>query len=344
MGLKKEIAVLTGGGHKGIVKFQSVQNDEEMIEGSCNLDFRPNGAELYFVGDKIAKTQLKDINTQYKVRFCANNGVFGCAVKSRTLTMFGGNMPKGEIARRIDDYNRKNANLDGKDEQATTAKACAMNGVCDNNCAVKTPVANSACDGCCASQRQSQCGKTECVCQCDENDKTDACKAVECDTQIAKNQKPKESGEEQYMSIENAENKNRIADVEDNSSVDAQTVHGGITKMSEIESWVKYDGNNFYYAVKPQLDEMFVCYPEEKALNDSVPNSKWVHVDDVDGYYVVGILYNESEPSYICYGVPSVSGTRPPQELENMCVWLPTTGNQGYWVIYQSATNGSIIR
>ncbi len=107
----------------------------------------------------------------------------------------------------------------------------------------------------------------------------------------------------------------------------------------------KIHGNNFYYAVKPQIDELFVCHPSEKALDEAVENSKWVRVETSDGYYVVGLLFNEKEPSFICYGVPSKDKTSPPDELENACVWLPLPdGENGYWVIYQSARNGSIVK
>lgn len=107
----------------------------------------------------------------------------------------------------------------------------------------------------------------------------------------------------------------------------------------------KYDGNNFYYAVKPQIDELFVRYPEEKILNDAVANSKWAHVQTGEDYYVVGVLFNDDEPSFICYGVPASSKQNPPSELENACVWLPVgDGSGGYWVIYQSARTGEIVR
>ena len=60
---------------------------------------------------------------------------------------------------------------------------------------------------------------------------------------------------------------------------------------------------------------------------------------------VTTVLFNENEPSFICYGVPSQSKTTPPDELENACVWLPVgDGENGYWVIYQSARNGSIVK
>lgn len=245
---KKEIVVLSGGGHKGIVKIQSVVGKTESIKGNCNLDFRPNNATLYLVGDDIAKIKLNDTNTSFEVQFCANSE-YGCVVRSSAVTMFGGNISKSKALSRIDEYNKQNTLKESLE------------------------------------------------------------KAKEQKTQTAKK---------------------------------AENEQNDVFALSE---WTKYDGNNFYYAVKPQIDEMFVCYPLEDRLCDAVPNSKWVHVDTGDGYYVVGVLFNEEEPSFICYGVPSPAKTQPPKELQNACVWLPVGDEgSGYWIIYQSARNGEIVK
>lgn len=109
---------------------------------------------------------------------------------------------------------------------------------------------------------------------------------------------------------------------------------------------LKYNGSNFYLAIKPQLDEMFVCYKQEETLNNLVENSSWVHIDAEDGYYVVGVLKDGDVPAYICYGVPSYKENDVPPELKNVCVWLPVEDEKirGYWVIYQSAVNGEIVK
>lgn len=243
---KKEIVVLTGGGHKGIVKLQSVVGKADYIKGDCNLDFRPSNATLYIVGEQIAKVRLNDTNTSFEVLFCAK-GEYACVVRSSSLTMFGGNLAKSKALAKIDESNKR-------------------------------------------------------------------------DTIKESMQKAKEQSASALKADEPT-----LADV------------------LEASEWTKYDGNNFYYAVKPQIDEMFVCYPREDVLCDAVPNSKWVRVDVKDGCYVVGVLFNEDEPSFICYGVPSPEKTTPPKELQNACVWLPV-GDGGYWIIYQSARNGEIVK
>jgi len=115
-----------------------------------------------------------------------------------------------------------------------------------------------------------------------------------------------------------------------------------------LEEGVMFDGTNFYLAIKPQLDEMFVCYPEEKRLNAIVPNSKWVRVDTESDYYVVGVLFDQSDAIFICYGIPGVHSVKPPKEIADVCVWLPLSledrYGDGFWVIYQSADNGKCVK
>ena len=266
---KKEIVVLSGAGHKGIVKIQNVSSKENTVKGECNLDFRPSNASLYLVGDKIAKIRLHDTNTAFEVPFCAKDN-FSCVVRSSSLIMFGGRGTKSKTLAEIDAFNKKKTV-----ERTSERRAETLGNVAENQSA----------------------------------NHTDAC------------EKEKENS----------------------ARTDARIQEEPVQNLSFASEWTKYDGNNFYFAVKPQIDEMFVCYPEEKTLCDAVPNSKWVRVDVKDGYYVVGVLFNEDDPSFICYGVPSPQKAEPPKELQNACVWLPV-GDGGYWIIYQSARNGEIVK
>lgn len=68
-----------------------------------------------------------------------------------------------------------------------------------------------------------------------------------------------------------AQNAKPVAQVNEQTG-DKITI-GATLKELNLDEWTKYDGNNFYYAVKPQIDELFVRYPEEKILNDAVANS-----------------------------------------------------------------------
>lgn len=323
MSIKKEIVVLTGGGHKGIVKMQSCS--QNMIEGYCNLDYRPVGAVLYLVGDNIAEIALKDINTAFKVEFYAS-AQFACMIRSTSVTMFGGGAPKHETIARVDKYlRRKNAD---KDKTTPVISNIKTDNIKSKNIAVESVATASACG-------DNVGRKGDMV---EENGRKEI-------ADEPKNLNAKDV-EENGASIMAGDNSKECAECENDVKTQYGNKNNGTTlpSMKDLEEWVKYDGNNFYYAVKPQLDEMFICYPEDETLNENVQNSKWVRVEAEDGYFVVGVLFNDSEPSYICYGVPSRANTQPPQELQDMCVWLPIDNDFGYWVIYQSARSGEIIK
>ena len=68
MEVKKDIFVLLGAGHKGSVKI-SREDGRQTVKIECNLDFRPNGATLYLIGDEIAKTTLYDSKTTLELPF-----------------------------------------------------------------------------------------------------------------------------------------------------------------------------------------------------------------------------------------------------------------------------------
>lgn len=251
---KKEIVILSGGGHKGIVKLQGDLIRGETIKGSCNVDFRPTNAYLYLIGDNISKVALNDTNTTFEVPFRAKCE-FGCAVRSSAITMFGGSISNGKIIKKIDEYNKQST--------------------------LKKPI-----------------------------------KAQSIAAQNSQSLPPENQSQKPLTILDITDNKDRV----------------------------KYDGNNFYYAVKPQIDELFICYPEEKALVEAVENSRWVRVDAQDESYVVGLLFENEEPAYLCYGMPAKTDAAPPPELDGACSWLPVSAEDGYWVIYQSAHSGEIIK
>ncbi len=317
----REIIVLRGGQHKGIVKLESAKDGQDLVVGSCKLDFVPKDAMLYLIGDNITKTAVYEMNTIFEVPFRASKE-FGCMLQSRAVTMFGGELKKGEMVCRVEEYKKSLTKNDDGDNVAD----CITQG--QEHCFSKSDE-NVPCESC---------KKDECKC-----DKSCKCEGVEncaCSTHNFSEKSTDKIGEKlddkinEKLSVENNEKSTETYDVKTQVK---------IGDMRDINEWVKYDGNNFYYAIKPQLDEMFVCYPECKELNDTMPRSKWVRVDAPDGAYVVGVVYDESDtPQYICYGVPAKSNTHPPRELGDTCKWIAVDDMQGYWIIYQSAKNGSI--
>ncbi len=305
----KQLIVLSGGGRKGIVKLTAMAGS---AKGTCSLDFRPAGATLYLVGDGIAQIPLKDMNTPFDVPFLSN-GEASCLVRSSSLTMFGGALLHSEIIKKVDSYIK--------------------------NTAKPAPAQNSASDG---QKSGRPYGATD-----------NGSSAGEHDEGKEENYIPKEpqnESAEHTFAGEEAPSHQTSAGTPYDVGQEAPTAEnkGARSALSDIMSERdRFDGNNFYFAVKPQLDEMFVCYPEEQLLTATVERSKWVRVDASDGAYAVGILYDGDEPAFICYAVPErTSRRRPPAEIEDMCVWLPVSSREivGYWVIYQSAKTGEIIK
>lgn len=141
----------------------------------------------------------------------------------------------------------------------------------------------------------------------------------------------------------NTDKKNEASKIKKCSVIDASKTDENIVSSILTDS-VPYEGNNFYLAVKPQLDEMFICYPPDIELQKIVPNSKWIRVSLPDDYYVVGIVFNIDEPQYICYGLHGSFNQKPPSEIADICQWLPLNRDvvegDGYWVIFQSAKTG----
>ena len=109
---------------------------------------------------------------------------------------------------------------------------------------------------------------------------------------------------------------------------------------------VRFDGTNFYLSVKPQLDEIFVCFPECDDLEEVVPNSKWAKIQVEDGFYVVGLILDGEVVRYISYGVPATKNSCPPSEIRDVAVWLDDGKKEGkgYWVIYQDAMTGQCLK
>ncbi|MBE7082176.1 MAG: hypothetical protein E7378_00635 [Clostridiales bacterium] len=106
----------------------------------------------------------------------------------------------------------------------------------------------------------------------------------------------------------------------------------------------------FFDGIKEQVDTLFEKYPEEEILKEIIPNSKWVKIDyeEKGEYYVVGLMYENDQIKYVCYGVPSIYSDEPPKELQGFAQWLPidTTKEKGfgYWITYQDADSGENVQ
>lgn len=106
---------------------------------------------------------------------------------------------------------------------------------------------------------------------------------------------------------------------------------------------------SFYDRISYQIDKMFNSNQQENILNDIIPNSKFCRVefDDKSGHYVFGVVYEQNNPKYLCYGVPAKRDIEPPKELTNFYQWLPVDieddFGDGYYMMYQDALTGKNI-
>ncbi len=101
----------------------------------------------------------------------------------------------------------------------------------------------------------------------------------------------------------------------------------------------------FYKKIEDNMQQLFEKNDPDEELALLMPGSKWARVSlGDDGYYVVGIIYNEDVPEIICYGVPDKDGSNPPQNEENCRQWMEIEkGGRGYWMMYQSAKTGETL-
>lgn len=113
---------------------------------------------------------------------------------------------------------------------------------------------------------------------------------------------------------------------------------------------IKNGKHHFYDLIADQLNELFEKYPKEETLCKLIDNSHWVKIDTgvENKFHIVGIIMNNDDIKYICYGVPGNYSVEPPLEMREYSQWLPTNINDpynfGYWVLYQDADTGENVK
>ena len=104
----------------------------------------------------------------------------------------------------------------------------------------------------------------------------------------------------------------------------------------------------FYSKIKEKLNKIFDDFEEFSELKPLLKNSKFVKIHYAENkYYYVGAIYENNEIKYVCYAVlgryNDVS-----KELFNYLNFIPISSfnqtNNGYFVIFQDAKTGEIIK
>lgn len=107
-------------------------------------------------------------------------------------------------------------------------------------------------------------------------------------------------------------------------------------------------GNRHFDTVKAELNEIFFKFPEEEGLSKHFKNSRWARIYySKEKYYVVGVVYEDEQEKYICYGVPAKYSKDPPKELDGFCSFIPLSVfdmfGAGYWIMFQDAESGKCV-
>ena len=107
--------------------------------------------------------------------------------------------------------------------------------------------------------------------------------------------------------------------------------------------------DGYYLSVKGEIDELFKKYPSDNTLCGAFACSEWVRIKGEKNKpeYLVGVLYEEGKAQYICYALSAKNGTAPPEEIKNVCTFVPTSAfseEEGFFVIFQSAASGECVK
>ncbi len=124
----------------------------------------------------------------------------------------------------------------------------------------------------------------------------------------------------------------------------------GVQNETDCDDSQKFNEQNPYYRhAKPELDALFLKFPEEEGLTRAVMDSKWIRIHYSETrYYVVGLVKEKGKERYICYGVPAKYSLNPPDELKGFCSFIPLSvfdlKGDGYWMMFQDAVTGECVK
>ncbi len=102
---------------------------------------------------------------------------------------------------------------------------------------------------------------------------------------------------------------------------------------------------NFYIGIVDKIDELMTVYPPDDTLNNLIEGGRFVRVQyDDNEFYSVGTISVDDEVKYIVYAIEGLKDVLPPEETLPVADFLPTSGENGYWVIMQDASTGETIK
>ena len=172
-------------------------------------------------------------------------------------------------------------------------------------------------------------------------------------------EKQLQQAKEQLQAIAELQKQELSVNESDTNVTENQYINDNIAIFSsntetEINENAEHNTDNnatqmpYYYSlIQSQYEDMFSKYPAFEKLSKIIDNSKWIMVDAIDEPYIMGIIYENSKPKYLCYGVIQDKKQTPPIELMQSSQWVPFDINnefgQGAYIMYQSAENGETL-
>ena len=336
MEIEKFVVVLSSkSGGKNHLKI-SVNRGNERAEIYLGKGVKSENASLYLFGDKIIKQALYREKLDYKLRFNAKS-TFAVLVDDGGEIYVGstGKTPDEkalfERIKRWEESVKNEGEISMKSARVEEEKSA-------ENCTSKIDEKKGDEEGVFVSKGSDD-DKIKDVTESLKTSADDPTNKV-ADEGVCEEVKPSITA--QKVGGENNEN---VTDAKGEKGRTMAENESGEVGAFSLDT-VRFDGTNFYLSVKPQLDEIFVCFPECEDLEEVVPNSKWAKIQVEDGFYVVGLILDGEVVRYISYGVPATKNSCPPSEIRDVAVWLDDGKKEGngYWVIYQDAMTGQCLK
>lgn len=336
MEIEKFVVVLSSkSGGKNHLKI-SVNRGNERAEIHLGKGVKREGAILYLFGDKITKQALYREKLDYKLRFSAKS-TFAVLVDD------GGEIYTGSTGKTPDEralFERiKRWEESVKNEGENSMKSARIEEEKSaENCTSKNDDEKINEEGGSISNGSDE-GKMK---DGTESPKTRADDPTNKVAEVVLEGAEKPSITAQKVGGENDDSVTKMNGEKGRTMAENERDEVGAFSLDTV----RFDGTNFYLSVKPQLDEIFVCFPECDDLEEVVPNSKWAKIQVEDGFYVVGLILDGEVVRYISYGVPATKNSCPPSEIRDVAVWLDDGKKEGkgYWVIYQDAMTGQCLK
>ncbi len=168
------------------------------------------------------------------------------------------------------------------------------------------------------------------------------------DEKIAKNNYYEEEGNERVELAKANENAGTESTAQTEGEKEGTDAKENVDAQ-DVRNPFKRDPDGYYLSIKRELDELFAKYPADKTLTGAFLSSEWVRLrgSEEAPEFLVGALLEDGRVKYVCYALAAEDKDAPPEEIKEVCSFVPTTpllGAKGFFVIFQSAASGECIK